>query len=294
MNRHLLGFGVTALASSLAFGQMQQASPAWRPGPKTDAADVSTSAGADGSLTFAGKPSPARLYVTCSGAIPEMGRQVILKIVYRQPPGMPALSSSMKDMEHIEGVAKNTAWATPQLMALQGVRAMGTGTTLTLQTLPEPIDDMLENTGSPQEAFVETYTTPAGQAEFRFPIPPTGAMLKGVLDSCGFKPRFGDITHAFSQEALPVLKNVLGMKLHQAATPAYLNAVTTLSNDSKNQTELSIATELASAVNEYIPTEKKPADVVRRNRCIQSLIDAVTAMKPPNYKPCEALIPDMN
>ncbi len=31
--------------------------------------------------------------------------------------------------------------------------------TLTLQTLPEPIDTMLENTGTQQEIFVETYTT---------------------------------------------------------------------------------------------------------------------------------------
>ncbi len=77
-------------------------------------------------LNFSGKSSAARLYVTCSGAIPEAGKTVVLKIVFRQPQGMPALSSSTKDMEHIEGLGKGAS-ATPQLMALQGVRASRNG-----------------------------------------------------------------------------------------------------------------------------------------------------------------------
>ena len=288
-------FGAVALASSLSFGQLQQTSPAWRQGPKTDAADVSTSAGADGSVIFAGKPSPARLYVTCSGAIPEMGKQVILKIVYRQPPGMPALSTSMKDMEHIDGVGKYTAWATPQSMTLHGVRTIGTGMTLTLQTIPEPIDDMLENTGSAQMTFVEAYTTPAGQAEFHFPIPPTGPILKGVLDNCGFKPRLGSITPEFGQRIVPILQDVTKIKVHGSISPADTAALTKLQDDSKNQDELGVVNTVSYTVGQYMLTEKKPSDVVKRNRCIQSLIDHVqTGKAAAKVNPCEALEPDMN
>lgn len=294
MIRQLFRFGTFLLASSLSFGQTQQNSSAWRPGPKTDVADVSTSAGADGSLAFAGKLSPARLYVTCSGAIPEMGKMVILKIVYRQPPGMPALSSSMKDMEHIDGVGKG-AIATPQSMALQGVKAMGTGMTLKLQSLPEPIDAMLENTATSQETFVETYTTPAGQAEFRFPIPPSGPILKGVLDTCGFKPRLGSITPEFGQKIVPILQDVMKVKVHGSISPADSAALTKLQDNSKNQDELGVVNTISYTVGQYMLTEKKQSDVLKRNRCIQALIDHVqTGKTSARVDPCEALEPDMN
>ncbi len=245
-------------------------------------------------LNFSGKSSAARLYVTCSGAIPEAGKTVVLKIVFRQPQGMPALSSSTKDMEHIEGLGKGAS-ATPQLMALQGVRAIGTGMTLTLQTLPEPIDTMLENTGTQQEIFVETYTTAAGEAEFRFAIPPSSPILRSVLESCGFKPRQGAITPEFGQKVLPILQDVTKIKVHGSISPADTAMLLKLQDDSKNQDELGVVNTLSYTVGQYMLTEKKQSDVVKRNRCVQSLINHVqTGKSAPKADACEALLPDMN
>ena len=290
-------FVVAALALSASLFAQAQITPAqgsaWRTGPKTDPADLSTSAGDNGTLTFNGASTPARLYVTCSGAIPAIGRMVVLKIVYRQPPGAPAITQSIKDTEVVEGAAADQPESHSDIRAVQGIKATGAFLTLTLQTLPDPVNAMLEATASTKETFVETFTTGAGQAQFRFPIPPSDVTLQGVLNACGFQPRKGDITPEFQTKMLPIMQGFLALKLHGPVSPTDAAALNKMQDDAKNQNELAIVNQMTGTVIPFIQTEKRPADRLLRNRCVQSLIDVVKSPAAKVSAACGKLEPDM-
>ena len=214
-----------------------------------------------------------------------------MRIAFHVPPGMLVPTQNSSYDELVERVPTGPE-SKPDQRSVQGVKVNGTVAVLTLQTMPYPIDDVLDFSGNHAVTLVEKFKTGGGIAEFRALLPPPSPVFQSVLDACRFVPREnGSVTSAFGQQVSPILHDLYALKMKGPTTDADHAALKILEGAAKNQTEIDVVN-IIGTVNDFIVTERKPAEVVQRKRCIQAILDQMSGMKFIRPKSCDAMYPD--